>query len=306
MPGTGDFNLSMLWAEIVAVRSPGPVPALPHHKSLHVKPSPASVRLGLKRRLRIALATLVVSAGAAGWYYGVPLRGGGSFWTIIIAAVVGWWVGNASYKQREGARRAIGDARGRWDLVSRRWHDEAGDKAFHAKRAELERARETLLDLPERRNRVVRQLETQHRERQLYWFLEQHRVSAGMIAGVGLGREAVLRSYGIETAADVTYGAVIAIPGFGPRLTEKLVAWRQQLERVFVFDPTKGIDPRDIAALKRELRDTKQRMEQLLRGGAAELRRIGREALFKRQALRAQIDQALEALARAEAEWRAL
>jgi DNA-binding helix-hairpin-helix protein with protein kinase domain len=183
-----------------------------------------------------------------------------------------------------------------------RWKCEAGDQAFRAKRRGLDRAREEYLALPTRRQRQVHQLETDLHYRQLQHYLDRHQIGAARLPGIGPGREATLRSFGIETAADVTAEAISAIPGFGATLSVQLLGWRHMLVRQFVFDPKAPIAPSDVEALENDLRATKQRLEQTLQGGAAELRQIVQRVQLKRQTLRAEIEQALAALAQAEAD----
>jgi DNA-binding helix-hairpin-helix protein with protein kinase domain len=56
---------------------------------------------------------------------------------------------------------------------------------------------------------------------------------------------ATLASYGIETAADVDASIAGKVLGFGPARTADLLAWRAQVESLFRFDPSKGVDPAD-------------------------------------------------------------
>jgi Topoisomerase DNA binding C4 zinc finger len=57
------------------------------------------------------------------------------------------------------------------------------------------------------------------------------------ISGIGPAKEAALRSYGIESAADVDQRKVLAVPGFGSINSRPLLEWRQELEKKFVYDP---------------------------------------------------------------------
>ena len=52
-------------------------------------------------------------------------------------------------------------------------------------------------------------------------FLEQYFIKNNKIEGIGHSRRAVLLSYGIETAWDVTRQAVDQLPGFGPALNPR-------------------------------------------------------------------------------------
>jgi hypothetical protein len=50
-------------------------------------------------------------------------------------------------------------------------------------------------------------------------------------------------------------------PGFGPALKEKLMDWRQSIEQRFRFDASRGVDPRDIANLNKEVADQPRKLE---------------------------------------------
>jgi DNA-binding helix-hairpin-helix protein with protein kinase domain len=93
--------------------------------------------------------------------------------------------------------------------------------------------------------------------------------------------------------------AIGAIPGFGPSLTASLLDWRRSLERRFVYDPMKRIEPSDLDDPEDDLRVTQRRLEQTLRGGAAELRAIAQRIETRRKELRAEIARTEADLARA-------
>jgi DNA-binding helix-hairpin-helix protein with protein kinase domain len=62
--------------------------------------------------------------------------------------------------------------------------------------------------------------------------LDNFIIADGKIAGIGTERSRVLASHGVETAADVQESAIMALSGFGPGLTRKLMEWRRECERV--------------------------------------------------------------------------
>ena len=72
-----------------------------------------------------------------------------------------------------------------------------------------------------------------------------------------------------------------------------------------MFDPSKGVDRTDVAAIERDMQTAAVRLEQTLRTGAAQLHQVAQQAAIRRQALRPVVDQALQALAQAEADLRA-
>jgi DNA-binding helix-hairpin-helix protein with protein kinase domain len=82
---------------------------------------------------------------------------------------------------------------------------------------------------------------------------------------IGAARMAVLRSWGVETAAEIEEEKVGSIPGFGRNLTERLVNWREGLEQRFRFEPAAVTDPRDVQRIDRELAARRTRYMKELR-----------------------------------------
>jgi DNA-binding helix-hairpin-helix protein with protein kinase domain len=95
--------------------------------------------------------------------------------------------------------------------------------------------------------------------------LEQFRIEDAGLFNIGAARIAVLRSWGVETAAEINEDKVGSIPGFGRSLTERLVNWRESLEQRFHFEPTAVTDPRDVQRIDRELAARRARYMRELR-----------------------------------------
>jgi DNA-binding helix-hairpin-helix protein with protein kinase domain len=148
----------------------------------------------------------------------------------------------------------------------------------------------------------MEELVERRRERQRQRFLDQHPIAAARIPGIGPGREVMLASYGVETAADVTDDALGTIAGLGASLKKDLLAWRQQLERGFAYDPRQAIDPGDLSAVEQELAATRTQLGDVLRRGAANLRAIADQTERARRVLRADLDRAVLTLAQADAD----
>ena len=70
---------------------------------------------------------------------------------------------------------------------------------------------------------------------------------------MGAARSAVLRSWGIETAAEIDEAKIANVPGFRRNLTDCLVNWREGLERRFRFDPAAFADPLEVRKVDREI-----------------------------------------------------
>lgn len=116
----------------------------------------------------------------------------------------------------------------------------------------------------------------------------------------------MLESYGIETAADVNNNAVTSVPGFGPALTKRLLDWRRSIEARFRFNPSAGVDPRDVVDLDRKMAQQKRDLEETLRKGAIELHQLRTSILSRRQALEGPMRTAAQSLAQAEADLAAI
>ncbi|HEV8633078.1 MAG TPA: hypothetical protein VG370_02385 [Chloroflexota bacterium] len=302
-PGRSAFDLADAWAAVEAVRGPGPAPALPGAGALaRPKPSARAGRLVLEGRVLAALAAAVALAGVVGCAIGWPRPGAASFLSVAAGLSLAWSVWSVRRRRREGLVAACQRARAeRWRITAR-WAHEAGDAVFRRKRRRLEEARQQYLDLPADHRRRIRELESGRQERQRRRFLEHHDVASAGLKGIGPGREAMLASYGIGSAADVTEEAIREVPGFGPQLTEQLVEWRRGIERRFVFDPSQGISRRDLIALEQAVQAERRSLEQMLRHGAADLRALAEQAERARAALRQPAERALAALAQAEAD----
>src|SRR5207249_3690938 len=156
---------------------------------------------------------------------------------------------------------------------------------FSKKLRELEIARTELADLPNERRRGLARLDAEREAHQRTRYLDGFEIARAKIRHIGASRTAMLESYGIETAADVAYRAILKIPGFGPKYTSSLVAWRKGHERRFRFDPNEPIDPQELASLDQRLAARSQELLSLLRQGPVSLRIVGQEVASARQRL---------------------
>jgi hypothetical protein len=65
--------------------------------------------------------------------------------------------------------------------------------------------------------------------------------------------------------------------------------WRQSIEQRFRFDASRGVDPRDIANLNKEVADQPRKLEQSLSSGASALPQIKNQILAQRKILEGQV-----------------
>ena len=133
--------------------------------------------------------------------------------------------------------------------------------------------------------------------------MDRFKIQSAVIDGIGQGRIATLQSYGIETAGDITEDTILSIPGFGPSLTSRLLAWRYMHEQKFTFNPNVGVDPAEIAAVEQEFTNLKMKLEQELQNGPLALQQISQHIRHKRETLKPGLDQAILALVVARADY---
>lgn len=99
--------------------------------------------------------------------------------------------------------------------------------------------KDEMLGLPEEEKRALAALHDTARERQKQKFLEGFFIDVASIPGVGPARKAALRSFGIETAADVTRRGVKQVKGFGDHLTRRSSTGKRAVNAVLCSGRTK-------------------------------------------------------------------
>lgn len=148
-----------------------------------------------------------------------------------------------------GARRR---RRKRWIKAYRAARSDEADAAAELERANRFPAHAAALaaatrasrlwdGLPSRRAERYQQLERNKPQEQLREFLQTQLIEPARINGIGAGRVAMLSAYGIDTAEDIEMQRALQVPQFEPALAGRLVAWRQERERAFVYDPSRPL-----------------------------------------------------------------
>lgn len=112
-----------------------------------------------------------------------------------------------------------------------------GATEFYSLQQDLERSLTDYKALPSEEARQLAMLRSTREQRQRSAFLDRFLIRRASIAGIGPAKTATLASFGIESADDVTTSAVMAVPGFGPATTAKLVQWRREQEAKFRYNP---------------------------------------------------------------------
>jgi DNA-binding helix-hairpin-helix protein with protein kinase domain len=290
-----------LWQQVTAIAQPRPLPPFPISTG-SATPSPVALATGRKARiLRLAAhGATAASMGAAlvlapaGW--GVVLAAGAGFLSYVVG------------KDKQGGvldeyRRRLQDAERDWEALRQAWGQPAkGATHFAQERAKLAELKARHDALPNERAKRLQMLAEHLRQRQLESHLDRFLIADAKISGVGRAKVVTLSAYGIDTAGDVVESRVIAIPGFGPATTAKLVAWRRKHEQTFRFDPSKGVPQSEIAKVERDIAMERNRLETEVATGLARLKAAAAAADNRRRMLEGKAAELQPKLAQARAD----
>ncbi len=299
---TGGFNLTAIWAQIESVPAPKPPLALPLKRSVTATPSPTATQIKQARRKRSYIGTIAFAVVSL-TLFAISLPGGVTFFLVLLAAIGAVvFVRKGEYEETAKLRLAEFHAEQAWLDIQRRWRTQPGNQPFGAKIKELQNKKSEYQNLPGVLQSKLQRLQKEVRQRQLEKFLDTYRIDQERIRGIGHARQITLRSYGLETAADLTLSAILSVPGFGEGYAAKLLSWRFSLEQKFVFDPRRGVDPQDERNVQMEIQGRRAKLEQELRGGLAALRQMSDQGQAAQNGLRKSADTALTNLVQAEAD----
>lgn len=293
------FDLEEVLGRIHAIASPGPAPDLMASQGSLPPPSVSPRAQSLKMQLLARRCGGLAAAGLA-----VLLMVIGTLWAGVVLVPAALLFFSASWTRKAIiAQKAAADQR--WQATLADWEKAAGPHRFDERRAELARVAGDYRELKDIERQKLAELEQRKQELQMRKHLESHKIEAAAIDKIGDSRKLALRSFGIETAWDITDAAVLAIPGFGPALTANLLKWRQQIERRFHFNPAIPTDPMAIAQVKSDIAMRRSVMQMKLLNGIRDLTTLKAEALARRQDTEGYREACL-AHQQAQADWRYL
>ena len=298
LTGTTGFVLARTWAAIEAVPAPPAIPIPPIASfAVTANPIPSGLsRTGIKTFLRILILSVML-----GLFSVIPdmwfLVLGGAWWAW---AAVGDLGGNERRAEKAKRQAALDAAQQAYSQIVARVRQQTSPESFGRKKQELTRLADEYKQLPEREKTELANLHATAEARQKLKFLERFFIDAATITGVGPAKKAALRSFGIETAADVTWHKVIAVKGFGEALTQIMVDWQKVCERGFVFHPQLAVTETDKNAVRAQIATRKRTLEITLNAGAAELQGLRKEMNDRAAALNHLLQAASQTLAQAQ------
>jgi DNA-binding helix-hairpin-helix protein with protein kinase domain len=225
----------------------------------------------------------------------------------LLSSCAALWKGDVWQKELKQRRDAVVRARKAWEHATSAWRNDGKQlgQTFRTRREQMEALVAEFKALPNALQKEKQDLTAQRQGLQRKAFLERKYVSAAHLDGIGPTLKAVLASYGVETAADVGPD-LYRIPGFGPRRVATVMAWRSLIESQFRFDPTKSVDPKEIAAVTHRFTLRAKEIARLMREGQRELEHISKQAHLLGPGSISRYTQMAQALAQAKADLRVM
>jgi len=272
-PISGTVNLNSLWNQIEALTSPGPVPDI----SVSPEPMPSHDAIDIGRSARRGK---IAGFGVSAIFAFLAFAGGFSApapFFLFVAAIASFFLIRNFVDRSNGVRgysTAFQTVSSNWSSTEQEWQMRTRPAAFDEKKGELRGVKDQLSQLPILLNQRMQQLKNDQQRIQLEKYLDRFEIEDANIEGIGKGRKQTLASYGIETAADIDYSKLHIVPGFGPKLTNALISWRDGLASRFRFDPARGPDPSDVAKINNDIALLRRDLQQKLVGGSAQLKQI--------------------------------
>ncbi len=227
------FDVEKVWAAIRAIPIPAALSLSPPIPVSAPPPTQAALEAKRKRQFNRKLGGAIGAVALILWVVSP------TYWILwLIGMILALFVFNSkpSADYSSWATRYAETER-RLNEALDQWRARLGHPQLVKLRAEMEESVEEFRRLPDAERQALAKLTAERKERQRHDFLDRYLVQRASIAGIGAGKTATLRSFGIESAADVDQWKILRIPGFGPATAEKLVAWRSGLERRFVYNP---------------------------------------------------------------------
>ncbi|MGD0081472.1 MAG: hypothetical protein ABSB80_12595 [Methanoregula sp.] len=297
------FDLVAEWKKVTAFPPPGQLPVISPDQS---HPAPVPLPPDLERSFFFTKVRMVTGLALAIWCglvlasslstdYGVTAA------VAVAAAFLLLFPGKEAAEKRR-RRTAFESARYRWDLIRKKWTSDAGDEAYRAKLQKLQVLRNTYASLEKQYTVARGSFQHTAKERQLAAYLGTCFIDSYNFLRIGANRKAVLRSFGIETAADINRGSLQRITEFGDIHRDELLSWRTQMEERFRFDPSKGLDPADRQNLIHRFQPKMRPVERELRLGIESLNQVRQKILQNRARYRPAVERSARELAQAAAD----
>jgi DNA-binding helix-hairpin-helix protein with protein kinase domain len=298
------IDLHREWQKVEAIASPGPIPHIGLGTFIpHSAPLAPDIERSLNFRNFRQIAGIAIIAGCVVMALGEMITDYFMLLPVVIFVMALFLYPGEAADEKKKRLGNLTSARYMWDLWNKKWIAEAGDSAFIAQLNQLRDLKRKYESIDREYRTGLLTLEKTMKERQQKKFLEHCSIDTCTVHRLNTGLKNILKSLGIETAADITRNQLLGIPQLDNTLTNELIAWRDKMERNFLFDPTQGIDRSDLQHLIHKYQPMIKPVERDLLTGTLKLHRIQEDILKKRITLRPAVEKRARELAQAKADF---
>lgn len=320
------FRLDQVWGEITKLETQTKSLALIKLKKdefLVTTASPEAAKVVRARQMKLILS--VIFAAASGFATGFFVPWPFAFLLAVFVGIAAKKIADAEFspyinsigiaQQRFSApddplvnqiRQQLDQANQMVQTLETRLEKISAGTDLLPKLEALKNRKETHEHLPQIREYRLKQLEIQMQDRQLNEFLSSFEIDEKEINGIGQQIKDRLLASGVTTAADVTPERLKAIPGIAEARAQRLLFWRAEKKRGFVFDPTRDNLPQARVTLERELDNLQMQLEHELASGAVFLQRVNQELSVQWQQSASALPEAYRQQSQAEKDWEAV
>ena len=292
------------WQKVEAITPPGPIPRISKGTFIpHLVPLAPDIERSLDYRNFCQFAGIAIIAGCLVMVLGEMITDYLMLLPVVIVVMALFLYPGKAVDEKKKRLGNLKSARYMWDLWNKKWTAEAGDSAYISQLNKLRDLKRKYESIDREYRTSLLSLERTNKERQQKKFLEHCSIDTCTNPRINTGLKNILKSLGIGTAADISRNALLGIPQLDNTLTNELLAWREKMERNFIFDPTKGIDRSDLQVLIHKYQPMIKPVERDLLQGTLKLHRIQEDILKKRITLRPAIEKRARDLAQAEADF---
>jgi DNA-binding helix-hairpin-helix protein with protein kinase domain len=300
------IDVTAEWQKVLAIKPPGALPEISPRKyrcfPVPLFPEIAQALWFRKVRQVVAVLLLAISmilmAGLWSRTYSTTDLAG-----LVPAGIAGLLLIYPGRDSAEKKRRKkeFEDARYSWRLWEKKWKADAGDAEFTAQLGVLTSLKGRYEAIEQEYKNGLVALQHTSRERQKKKFLENCFIETCTSPRLSENRKAALRSFGIETAADIAPHKIMSIPGFDSTLTNELMNWRNLQEKKFVYDDENRVSASDIQSLIHTFQPKIRPVEREILSGIEKLHAIQQKIFKSRARFQPVVEKSARDLAQAHA-----
>lgn len=259
-----EFNFGLLWAQVEAIKVPSRAELTPVFPTLALTPSSDAI---IAKQHRARPGWLKTGGVVAGIVLALAVP---ALWLLAVGIAIAGFVFAGKVPDPAAAlRQRLIDVEDEWSQALDQWEKRTGIERTERLKASLVESKQAYHALDVEESDRVKCYERERKALQKAKYLENFRIRNRKIQGIGPAKLAMLASYGIETAADITREKVLRVPGFGPVNSKPLLEWQKTCAHGFIYNPAQtAADQYELNKIKAEIHQRKQSLRNKLKSEA--------------------------------------